>query len=332
MPSNPSQAHEPGTSQRKIVLSWLLGLLLLAGVLVVGAAYIFFGASFADKPSVNSTPTADARHPIRATATTPLVGTVMPPTVPTSGVAYPTSDPQLPLAGRRIGLDPGHGPRDDLGAVYIDPNTGKIALSEAEVNLDVALRCRDLLVARGADVVLTRETADTFITPWPVDSNGDGIVGASGDELQSRIDIVNSFHAEIFLSIHANSSSEPGNGDDLQVLYCGAADCAFPADSKRLGRAVLAHLTARLSDVGYLVRGGSTIDDLTIDNTGLHMFLLGPASPPRHPRATTMPGVIGETLYVTLPSGAELLLRDDVRQAIALGYADALQQFLIGSN
>ena len=42
-----------------------------------------------------------------------------------------------------------------------------------------------------------------------------------------------------------------------------------------------------------------------------------------------MPGVIVESLYVTAPAEAAELLQDDVRQTIALAYADALQAYLL---
>jgi N-acetylmuramoyl-L-alanine amidase len=249
-----------------------------------------------------------------------------------AAAASPTADAQKPLAGKRIALDPGHGPRGDEGAVYIDPNTGQLLLSEAEFNLDVGLRLRDLLVAKGADVVMTRETADTFTAPWPVDANGDGIVGASGDDLQERIDIFNNFHSDVFLSIHANSLAENRSGEDLQVIYCGGSDCGFPTQSKQLAQLVLGQLKTQLSDVGYNVQGAEAADDLAVDssNPPLHMFLLGPANPPRHVRAPQMPGVLGETLYVTNPTEAPYLKRDYIRQAIALGYADGLQAYLTG--
>lgn len=107
---------------------------------------------------------ADSTHitPMAAPTSDPLPD---PATQSPQSPAQSTPNLQLPLARPRIGLDPGHGPRGDLGAVLVDPNTGKLVLSEAEFNLDVALRCRDLLHARGASVVLTRETADTFTAP-----------------------------------------------------------------------------------------------------------------------------------------------------------------------
>ncbi len=339
-PNAPSSGCQPDNFQRKLRRSLpVLGLLLLVAALVGGVGGVFLGAAFPNKPSATATATESAgaatgaRSSATATPATTTAATPLMPTESAAATAVPnTPDPQMPLAGRRIGIDPGHGPREDLGAVYLDPDTRQVLLSEADFNLDVALRSRDLLVARGAAVVLTRETADTFTTEWPNDANGDGIVGASGDDLQTRVDILNDFGAEVFLSIHANSSREPGNGDDLQMLYCGASDCPFSAESKRLGKLMLTHLGARLAETGYTINGGSLVDDLTIDATGLHMFVLGPAAPPRHIRATNMPGVIGETLYVTLPSEARLLASDGVRRAIALGYADALQEFLLAGG
>lgn len=322
MPNNTYQPRTPVEPQSKIEISRLaLSVLLIAATLIGLVTGIFAATS-------NLTPD----HTVAATPSPTLVLQISPTALlgaqDLAPTGTPSPDPRIPLTGRRIGLDPGHGPREDLGAVYLDPDTGRIALSEAEFNLDIALRTRDILRARGAEVVVTRETGDTFIIPWPDDNNGNGIPGESGDELQARIDIINNFNADVFLSIHANSASEPGNGDDIQVLYCGASDCAFPEENKALSTIIMDHLYAALTGAGIPIDGGSTLDDLDIDDTGLHLFMLGPAVPPRHPRAIAMPGVLGETLYITLPSSAALLQRDDVRQVIALAYADALEEYL----
>ncbi|HST04116.1 MAG TPA: N-acetylmuramoyl-L-alanine amidase [Chloroflexia bacterium] len=288
-----------------------------------------FSSISSDTTTATATPTVAAAANIAPTVilASPTAAAVRP-----GASASPTLDPEQPLAGRRIGIDPGHGPRDDLGAVSVDPDTGKLILSEAEFNLDVAKRCRDILATRGAEVMLTRENADTFTAPWPNDANGDGIIGASGDDLQTRVDILNDFHAEVFLSIHANSLAESKSAEDLQIIYCGS-DCPHPTESKRLGDLVLDQLTIQLETTGVHINKGAVLDDLDVDssNPPLHMFVLGPPSPPRHVRSTSMPGVLGETLYVSQPAEASKLLRDDVRQAIALGYANALQEYLTGT-
>lgn len=324
-----------------------VGLLLLAAILIAVAYRIMQPAQSATKMGAtrpNSGLEIDASPVISPFASSIITtggtsgGTssgsygyadAEPPALPTA-----TADPQLPLLGRRVGLDPGHGPRDDLGAVLVDTDSGALTLSEAAFNLDVALRCRDILLARGADVALTRENSDTFTAPWPADVNGDGVVGGATDDLQLRIDILNSFGAEAFLSIHANGGKRDlAVRQDVQALYCGTSDCALPAENKLLGGLVLDHLSAQLEAVGYPA-SGELLTDLSIDSSDPpeHLFILGPANTPRHVRAIAMPGALVESLYVTYPTHAAQLKQDVVRQAIALAYADALQAYLIGES
>ncbi len=84
----------------------------------------------------------------------------------------------------RIVIDAGHGGHD---TGTIGPN----GLTEKELVLDVALRLGRLLETRlGADVIYTRDD-DTFIP------------------LETRTAIANQHQADLFISIHANSSSDP---------------------------------------------------------------------------------------------------------------------------
>jgi len=84
----------------------------------------------------------------------------------------------------RIVLDAGHGGHD-TGTI------GPDGLMEKDLVLDVALRLGRLLETRlGADVIYTRDD-DTFIP------------------LETRTAIANQHQADLFISIHANSSSDP---------------------------------------------------------------------------------------------------------------------------
>ena len=91
---------------------------------------------------------------------------------------------QPPAAGgnaiRRIILDPGHGGHDP-GAI------GPSGVREKDVVLDIARRLRDKLVARGVEVLMTRED-DTFVP------------------LGGRTRLAAERQADLFLSIHANAS------------------------------------------------------------------------------------------------------------------------------
>jgi N-acetylmuramoyl-L-alanine amidase len=91
---------------------------------------------------------------------------------------------QLGLGARTIVLDAGHGGHDP-GSI------GPGGLQEKELVLDVTLRLERLLRARlGAEVILTRPH-DAFVA------------------LEERTAIANSRGADLFLSIHANSSRTP---------------------------------------------------------------------------------------------------------------------------
>ena len=111
-------------------------------------------------------------------------------TAPPTHEAAPTSmgdrslTRTLGLKLGRIVVDAGHGGHD---TGTIGPN----GVMEKDVVLDVALRLGRLLETRmGADVIYTRDD-DTFIP------------------LETRTAIANEHQADLFVSIHANSSSDP---------------------------------------------------------------------------------------------------------------------------
>jgi len=134
--------------------------------------------------------------PVRvvSSAPTPAASTKVLPAVRTntSAIAAPLASENatksltraLGLKVNRIVIDAGHGGHD-YGT--IGPN----GVMEKEVVLDVALRLARIVQQRmGAEVVLTRSD-DTFIP------------------LQERTAIANDHKADLFLSIHANSSPAP---------------------------------------------------------------------------------------------------------------------------
>ena len=86
----------------------------------------------------------------------------------------------MTVAGSKIVLDPGHG-GSDPGA--IGPN----GLQEKTVNLDIALKTAQILRDRGATVILTR-TGDAYV------------------DLYERPEIANRNDADLFVSIHSNST------------------------------------------------------------------------------------------------------------------------------
>jgi N-acetylmuramoyl-L-alanine amidase len=128
-----------------------------------------------------------AKAPIVETATTSRTSKTRAPLVETATTAKRTSTGSTSLVralGLKIGrvvIDPGHGGHDQ-------GTEGPKGLLEKDLVLDVSLRLGKLIKERmGAEVVFTRSD-DTFIP------------------LESRTAIANDRKADLFLSIHANSS------------------------------------------------------------------------------------------------------------------------------
>ena len=108
------------------------------------------------------------------------------------------------FAGRRIALDPGHGG-------FFRGALGVGGLSEAEVNLAIALKLRDLLVARGAQVLLTREQDRDYLTPADSSLRAD---------LAERVRRATAFAPDLFVSIHHNADAGGAHDvNETQTYY-----------------------------------------------------------------------------------------------------------------
>jgi N-acetylmuramoyl-L-alanine amidase len=108
----------------------------------------------------------------------------------------PTIDPDRPLRGLTVAIDPGHGGADRA-------TMGPTALTEADANLWISLPLRELLEARGARVLMTRMT-DTTVS------------------LVQRTDMAEAGDADIFISVHNNAfpdGVDPWRNNGTSVYY-----------------------------------------------------------------------------------------------------------------
>ena len=125
----------------------------------------------------------------------------------------------LPLDGKTVVLDAGHG-GEDVGAV--GANSGK---NEKDINLAIVLALRDKLTALGAEVILTRETDVTL-------------------SLAERQSIISDANADIAVSVHQNSmpySADITSVRGIEVYYSSLggkalASAVSDALSSALGR------------------------------------------------------------------------------------------------
>ncbi|MBP1967476.1 N-acetylmuramoyl-L-alanine amidase CwlD [Paenibacillus aceris] len=107
------------------------------------------------------------------------------------------SDWTLPLSGKTIALDAGHGGPDG-GA------SSKAGVIEKDINLAITLQLRDYLQQAGAIVVMTRET-DTDLA----DAGTKGYSKRKTEDLHNRADMIKEKNADMFLSVHLNSIPSP---------------------------------------------------------------------------------------------------------------------------
>jgi N-acetylmuramoyl-L-alanine amidase len=108
------------------------------------------------------------------------------------------------LAGRRIVLDPGHGG-------YFRGSLGVNGLTEAEVNLGVALNLRGLLEAQKAVVLMTRTDDRDYLTPADSTLRSD---------LAERMRLANEFAPDLFVSIHHNADARGAHDvNETQTYY-----------------------------------------------------------------------------------------------------------------
>jgi N-acetylmuramoyl-L-alanine amidase len=202
-------------------------------------------------------------------------------------------------------IDPGHDLRANPATEPIGPgsSTRKIkdgggthgvvsGLTEAELNLKVALRLRALLEAAGVPVVMTRtRTAGTSV----------------GNVARARI--ANEAGAALFLRIHADGSTDPsarGTHTLYPALRRGWTDDVYPA-SKRAATLVQSEVVRAL---GFPDRGLQERSDFTGFNWA------------------DTPVILVEMGFMTNPTEDRLLATDAYQRRAAVGLCRGALRFL----
>jgi N-acetylmuramoyl-L-alanine amidase len=211
----------------------------------------------------------------------------------------------LGLGIHRIVIDAGHGGHDS-------GTLGPHGLEEKTVVLDVALRLGRLLQQRlGMQVIYTRRT-DTFIP------------------LQQRTAIANRAHADLFLSIHANSSPQPEvRGVETYYLnFTGSPNALAVAARENAGSGLSVHdLSGLVQKIALTDKIGESRSLAADVQRSLYQGLR-PGNPEMHNRGVRqapfmvligarMPSILAEISFLTNASDAAELRRPAYRQRIA---------------
>jgi N-acetylmuramoyl-L-alanine amidase len=256
-----------------------------------------------------STPPATLAASRGAPTPTPL------PPAPNRSGSYSLAR-QLGLGARRIVIDAGHGGHD--------PGTiGRGGLQEKDLVLDVALRLERLVREElRADVVMTR-SSDVFIP------------------LEERTAIANSKDADLFLSIHANSSRSP-RARGIETYFLNFAVDPHAEEVAARENAISA---ATLKDLQGLVKAitlNSKINESRDFASAVHESLVrnlrrgNPQLPDRGVRTApfyvligaNMPSVLAEIAFVSHPEEERLLKTSGRREDIARGLLHGVRSYL----
>jgi len=251
-----------------------------------------------------------ATTPTTTTKSTTRKGKRTEPAQP-ARAAVPTADGQTSLIrtlGLKIGrivIDAGHGGHDS-GTLGVD------GLEEKDVVLDVALRLGRILHDRlGAEIIYTRSD-DTFIP------------------LETRTAIANKAQADLFLSIHANSSPD-ASARGVETYYLNFTSQPDALEVAARENAVSDQSINQLSDLVKKIALKDKIDEsrefasdvesslyagLQRGNAGLKnrgvkkapfVVLIG----------ANMPSILAEISFVTNPKDANQLRQSEYRQRVA---------------
>jgi N-acetylmuramoyl-L-alanine amidase len=226
----------------------------------------------------------------------------------------------LGLKINRIVIDAGHGGHDS-------GTLGPGGLEEKDVVLDVALRLGRLLKQRlGADVIYTRSD-DTFIP------------------LETRTAIANEAQADLFISIHANSSSDT-SARGVEVYYLNFTSSADALEVAARENAVSDESIHQLSDLVKKIALQDKINESREFASDVDQSLyagLDPGNPGLKDRGVkkapfvvligaNMPSILAEISFLTNPDDAEELREPQYRQRIAESLYRGVSRYVSSLN
>ncbi len=269
--------------------------------------------------TLSTTVGLSATTTLAATATAP---TTLAPTPTLTQLSTPTVLPSpTAVPARVIVIDPGHG-GIDWGAFHTNADN-KIDMKEKEVTLQLSFKTAEILRADGFKVILTR-TQDELANNPARDLNQNGKVDQDDDQL-ARILIANENKADLFFSIHLNSSELKNKVGGMETWY--TAERPFGDQNKRFAQLVDQHTAAAMKAIGFeTINRGARPDTEMPGPADEHIFVLGPPSR-NHSEATMMPGVLTEALFVTNDNEVNVLRDPKNINLIANAYAKAVEEY-----
>jgi N-acetylmuramoyl-L-alanine amidase len=282
------------------------------------------GGSGSSTVANNSIPSAKNAKPKSVKTTS---ASMKPDLIQPASTPQPTRDGQstltraLGLKVGRIVIDAGHGGHD-TGTI------GPTGLMEKDLCLDVALRLGKIIEQRlpGADVVYTRSD-DTFIP------------------LEERTNIANQAKADLFISIHANSSQDhAARGIETYYLNMKGSAEAMEVAARENATAQegvhdLQDLVKKIARTEKIEESKEFAEDIQdslskrVPKTGKPMKNRGVRKAPFVVLiGADMPSILTEISFLSNPADEQQLKKPDQRQRVAEGLYQGVASYLQSMN
>ena len=175
-----------------------------------------------------------------------------------------------------IFIDAGHG-GEDAGC-------SKAGVDEKTINLEIALKVRDQLEELGYKVIMARET-DVYVSK------------------EERVEQANSSQADIYVSIHQNSTDDGSDASGMEVWYDGSDETRA---NKRLAQLIRQQTARSTQVVERELRG----------NADFHVT-----------GSTQMPACLIETGFLTNTNERNKLVTEEYQEQIASGIVQGIDYY-----
>ncbi|WHX25409.1 N-acetylmuramoyl-L-alanine amidase CwlD [Virgibacillus halodenitrificans] len=195
----------------------------------------------------------------------------------------------LPLSGKTIVIDPGHGGADG-GAV------GKDQTLEKDISLQVSKKLQSYLQQSGAIVYLTREEDKDL-----ADEETKGLSRRKAEDIRNRLKLMKEKDADFFVTIHLNALPST-RWSGAQTFYYSKFN-----ESKHLAKMIQAEITRNLEN--------TTRQALAIDG----IYLLKHAD---------IPGALVEIGFLSNEQERELLKQEDYQQKMSASIYKGILRFI----
>ncbi|MFC2949233.1 N-acetylmuramoyl-L-alanine amidase CwlD [Virgibacillus sediminis] len=195
----------------------------------------------------------------------------------------------MPLAGKTIVIDPGHGGVDG-GAVGSDDTL------EKDISLAVAKKLQNFLQQAGAVVYLTREEDKDLAA-----DDTQGLSRRKAEDIRARLNFIHEKEPDLFITLHLNALASS--------KWRGAQTFYYPESRENK------HLAVMIQE--EIIRNMENTSREALAINGVYLL-----------KHAEVPGALVEIGFLSNPEERDLLKKDDYQQGMAASIYEGILRYV----